>query len=137
MKKTSLALLIGGLIFSQLLIFQFNLNSGFEFHGVSFRFLPLADYAGQYSPQSKLSSNFIGYIFFIIFGILNTNKLRSPEIFKSAFMFSGIAVVVAFFEITSIMEDLQGTYEGKYFHIGWLIFLLGLWIFAKKYLRKN
>jgi len=52
-------------------------------------------------------------------------------------MFSGIAIVVTFFEFTSILEDLNGTFQGKYFHIGWLMFLLGLWIFSKRYLAKR
>lgn len=137
MKKASLALLVLGLIFSQFILFEFNLNQGFEFHGINIKIVPLADYAGRYSPESKLSSTFVGYLFFVVFGVLNTNKIKSPEVFKSAFMFTGISLIISFFEVTSIIEDMQGNYQGKYFHIGWLVFLLGLWIFAKKYLRKK
>ena len=137
MKKTSLILLILGLIFSQLVIVKFNLNNGFDFHNVSFRLLPIIDYAGKISQRLYLTSVIIGYILFVIFGIINTNKQKAPEIFKSALMFSGIAIVVSFFEFTSLLEDLNGTFQGKRFHIGWLLFLLGLWIFSKRYLSKK
>jgi membrane-anchored protein YejM (alkaline phosphatase superfamily) len=137
MKKTSLILLVLGLIFGQLLIFTFNLNNGFEFHEVLIKLIPIADYAGKTSTALYLTSTILGYIAFVIFGIINTNKVKSPTIFKSAIMFSGIAIVVAFFEFTSILEDLNNSFQGKYFHIGWLLFFLGIWIFSKKYLSKK
>jgi len=137
MKKLSLALLILGLLFGQLVIITFNLNNGFEFHQISFKLIPIADYAGKASPQLFLTSTILGYIAFVIFGILNTNKIKSPTIFKSALMFTGITIVVTFFEFTSILEDLNGTFQGKHFHIGWFLFFLGLWIFSKKYLLKK
>jgi len=137
MKKLSLLLLILGLLFGQLLIITFNLNDGFEFHKVSLKFIPIAAYAGKASPQLYLTSTILGYIAFVIFGVLNTNKVTSPSIFKSALMFSGITIVVSFFEFTSILEDLNGTFQGKHFRISWLLFFLGLWIFSKKYLSKK
>lgn len=137
MKKLSLTMLILGLIFGQLVIFTFNLNDGFDYHKILIRFIPIADYAGKYSPETVLHSTFLGYIAFVVFGIINTNKTKYPNIFKSAFMFSAIAIIVSFFEFTSILEDMSGTYQGKYFRIAWLLFLLGLWIFSKNYLSKK
>ncbi len=137
MKKLSLALLILGLISGQLIVLTFNLNNGFEIHSVSFKLLPIADYAGKASSQLFLTSIILGYLVFVIFGIINTNKTKSPAIFKSALIFTGIAIIVTFFEFTSILEDLNGTFQGKHFRIGWLLFLLGLWIFSKKYLIKK
>ncbi|MCB2195601.1 MAG: hypothetical protein KQH79_07060 [Bacteroidetes bacterium] len=134
MKRTSLILLILGLILSQIVIVKFNLNNGFEFHNIDIRLIPLTDYAGKISQKLYLTSVIVGYILFVIFGVLNTNKQKAPEIFKSSLMFTGIALVVTFFEFTSILEDLNGTFQGKRFHIGWLIFLLGLWIFSKRYI---
>jgi len=137
MKKTSLILLILGLIFGQLVIFTFNLNNGFVIHKVLIRFIPIADYAGKTSQYLYLTTTILGYIAFVIFGVLNTNKVKSPTIFKSALMFSSVAIVVTFFEFTSILEDLNNSFQGKYFHIGWLLFFLGFWIFSKKYLSKK
>jgi hypothetical protein len=137
MKKLSLILLLVGLIFSQLFIIVFNLNNGFEYHHYTIKLLPIADYAGKASPQLFLTSTIVGYIAFVIFGFIHTNKIKSPDIFKSSLMFTGISIVVAFFEFTSILEDLNGTFQGKHFRIGWLLFLLGLWIFSKKYLSKK
>ncbi len=134
MKRLSLILLIFGLIFSQLVLIKFNINNGFEFHGFTIRVLPIAEYAGEISQKTYLTSIILGYILFVIFGVINTNKQKAPEIFKSALMYTGIAIVVSFFEFTSILEDLNGTFQGKHFHIGWLLFLLGLWIFSKRYL---
>lgn len=134
MKRTSLILLILGLILSQLIIVKFNLNNGFQFHSFDIRLIPIADYASKISQNLYLTSVIIGYILFVLFGVLNTNKQKAPEIFKSSLMFTGIALVVTFFEFTSILEDLNGTFQGKRFHIGWLIFLLGLWIYSKKYI---
>ena len=137
MKKLSLILLILGLILSQIVIVKFNLNNGLEFHNFWIKVLPIADYAGKSSSEFYLTSTILGYIAFVIFGVLNTNKIKSPSIFKSALMFSAITIIVTFFEFTSILEDLNGTFQGKYFRIGWLLFLLGLWIFSKNYLSKK
>lgn len=137
MKKLSLTLLIFGFIFSQLFRIVFNLNNGFEYHYFTIKLLPIADYAGKGSPQLFLTSAIVGYIAFVIFGFINTNKIKSPDIFKSSLMFTGISIVVAFFEFTSILEDINGNFQGKHFRIGWLLFLLGLWIFSKKYLSKK
>ncbi|MBU8892330.1 MAG: hypothetical protein KOO66_06095 [Bacteroidales bacterium] len=137
MKKLSAILLFTGLIFSQLILLKFNLNNGFEFHDIWFRILPLADYAGNSSPELYLTSTILGYIAFVTFSVLNTNKIKSPEIFKPALMFSGITIVLIFFEFTSILEDLNSGFQGKHFRIGWFLFLLGLWIFNKKYLSKK
>lgn len=136
MKKLSLLFLILGLLFGQLLRITFNLNNGFEFHMVSIKLLPIADYAGG-SPQLFLTSTILGYIAFIIFGAINTNKIKSPSIFKSALMFTAISIVVTFFEFTSILEDINNTFQGKHFRIAWPLFFLGLWIFSKKYLSKK
>lgn len=136
MKKLSFILLILGLIFSQIITFSFNLNNGVEFHSVEFSLLPIFGYLSQ-STDLTLSSTILGYIAYIVFGVINTNKLKAPTTYKSTLMFTGIAIVVTFFEFTSILEDLYGNYQGKYFKIGWLIFLLGLWIFSKKYLAKK
>ena len=137
MKKLSIILLLLGLIFSQIIVVRFNLNNGFQFHNFWFKILPIASYAGKSSPELYLTSTILGYIAFVIFGILNTNKVKSPGIFKSVLMFSGITIVVTFFEFTSVLEDLNSTFQGKYFRIGWLLFFLGLWIFSKKHLLKK
>ena len=137
MKKLTFTLLILGLLFSQIFIFTFNLNDGFVYHGFSIKLLPLADYAGKSSPVTQLTSVILGYLLFIFFGVINTNKVRSPEIFKPALMFSGIAIIVTFFEFTSILEDIQGNYMGKHFKIGWPMFILGIFIYSKKYLAKR
>ncbi len=137
MKKSSLFLLISGLILSQLLVVKFNLNNGFVFHGIDFNLLPIAKYAGKSSPELYLTLRILGYIAFIIFGVMHINKIKYPSIFKSALMFSAISVVVTFFEFTSILEDINANYQGKYFKIGWLLFLLGIWIFSKIYLMKK
>ena len=136
MKKLSLVLLILGLIFSQVILFRFNVNHGLEFHHVWIKILPIADYAGKSSPQLFLTTAFIGYIFYLIFGAININKMKAPETFKTFILFSGITIVVGFFEISSIFEDLNSKFQGKHFRIGWLIFLLGLWIFIKRYYQK-
>jgi membrane-anchored protein YejM (alkaline phosphatase superfamily) len=137
MKKISLFLLFIGLILSQIIVIRFNLNHGFVFHNVWIKILPIADYAGKSSEEMFLTSTILGYIAFIIFGVKLKNKSKYPQIFKSALMFTGIAVVVTFFEFTSILEDLNGTFQGKYFRIGWLLFLLGIWIFWKIYFSKS
>jgi len=137
MKKISLFLLFIGLFLSQIIVIRFNLNDGFDFYNLWIKILPIADYAGTSSEEMYLTSTILGYIAFIIFGVKHTNKNKYPRIFKSALMFTGIAVVVTFFEFTSILEDLNGTFQGKHFRIGWLLFLLGIWIFWKRYFSKS
>lgn len=137
MKKLSFIFLLFGLIFSQIVIIKYNLNNGFEYQGLWFKLLPIADYSGKISEQTFLTSTILGYFFFIGFGVLNTNKIKSPETFKSFLLFTGIALVVSFFEFTSIIEDLNSNFQGKHFRIGWLLFLLGLWLFSKRYLSRK
>ena len=137
MKKISLTLLLVGLLFSQIILVLFNLNQGFEFHKVIFRIIPFVDYAGKASSQLQLSSCIIGYLFFFVFGLLNTSKEKYPQIFKSVVMYSAIALVLVFFELTSILEDIYGNFQGKHFYIGWLLFLLGMWIYAKRYIAQK
>ena len=82
MKKLSFVLLILGLIFSQLFIVTFNLDNGFEFHKFLIKPLPIADYAGKSSPELYLTSTILGYIAFVIFGIIygcNTGDKRAKE----------------------------------------------------------
>ncbi|MCG8411869.1 MAG: hypothetical protein MI739_11370 [Bacteroidales bacterium] len=136
-KKLSLVLLFLGLIFGQLLIFTFNLNNGFEFHKTIFRLLPIADYSGTGSQESYLSSNILGYLFFLVFAIVNLNKSKWPSTFKASLLFLLIVLVVTFFELTSIIQDMNNLYSGKYFRIAWLLFLLGIWIYSKKEYRKK
>ena len=100
MKKWSLFLLILGLILGKVILLNFNLNNGFEIHGISIKLLPIADYAGKASPELYLTSTILGYLAFVIFGIINTNKTKSPAIFKSALMYTGIVIVVTYFEFT-------------------------------------
>lgn len=136
MKKISLALLIVGLLLGQLVRIIFNVHDGFEFHTISLKLLPIADYGGGSSEQF-LTSTILGYLAFIAFGVINTNRQKYPGIFKSALMFTGASLVVAFFEFTSIIEDYNNTFQGKHFRIAWLLFFLGLWIFSKNYLAKK
>jgi hypothetical protein len=51
-------------------------------------------------------------------------------------MFVGIVIVLLYFEVSSIFEDINGIYQGKFFRIGWLVFILGIWIFIRKYFKK-
>ena len=60
-KRISLLILVLGLIFSSILRIKFNLNDGFQFHGIGFNLvpMPILDFGG-FSGIESLSSTIIG-----------------------------------------------------------------------------
>ena len=76
--KLSIVFLIFGLIFSSIIRLQFNTSSGFEFQKALITLpLPIFDFAAHSSNNLVLSSSFIGYFFFVVFGLLLISDFKS------------------------------------------------------------
>ena len=129
-----LSVLILGLLFSATVGFKFNLSQGFEFKGF-WMSLPVQffDFAGEGSDELNLTSQLIGYLFYLIFGILCLKRLG--PLFKPykalVIIFFGLISLVFVSDFYSFYQDLNNQFIGRHFKIGFTVFLLGLMLYSK------
>ncbi|OFX18296.1 MAG: hypothetical protein A2033_17765 [Bacteroidetes bacterium GWA2_31_9] len=136
--KLSIVFLIFGLIFSSIIRLQFNTSSGFEFQKALITLpLPIFDFAAHSSNNLVLSSSFIGYFFFVVFGLLlisDFKSLISKNMLLVIFMLLTFAAIV--FEINSLIQDFNSNFTGHHLRIGPTLFLLGLLVYLRNYRTK-
>ena len=128
-------LLIFGLLFSSLFRLRFNLSDGFVFHDVWVKLvpLPLFEYDGQ-SVERLLTSTIIGYLFFIVAGILSFLDKKNKKLLKVEWgLFMLISVCATAFEWSSLMQDIHLKYTGQHLWMGPVLFLLGLFLYIRSY----
>lgn len=114
---------------------RFNLSEGFEFHNFWITITPsIFDYAGS-SNELELTTTFLGYILFLIFGILliRVNKDANTVRNTSSFIFLTITLIAFITESWSLIQDIGSDFSGQHFRIGPILFLVGLYIFVKSY----
>ncbi len=134
MKKQNIfifSLLILGLLFSATMGFKFNLTNGFELKDwwISIP-LQIFDFAGQSSNELALNSQLIGYVFYLIFGLVSL-KTRNIQSNTSKFLLAAFFVLVGLVFISdfySFYLDINREFRGRHFGVGLLVFLLGLGI---------
>lgn len=127
------SLLILGLLFSAIIRFKFNLSQGFEFKGFGIS-LPtqFLDFAGVSSNELSLNSQLIGYVFYLIFGMLYLKRVDfSVKPSPIIIVFLGLVGVVILSDLYSFYQDLNNQFTGRHFRIGLTVFLIGLVIFNK------
>jgi len=126
-KFISITLLSLGLVFSVLLGFNFNLSQGFEFKGFWFYFPPnLMDIAFISSGETLLKSNLIGYVFYLIFGIIYFKQ--NPSFRKSPVFIAFLILVALVFisDFYSMYLDFNDAFNGRHFRVGLIVFILGI-----------
>lgn len=130
-----LLLLFDGLIFSSMILFKFNLHNGFEFLGWKFSYLPFPffDFAHISSGESALTSTLLGYLFFIIYGLVLLSAIEGDK--RKRILTLGLIIMTlysVYFESLAMLQDLKGKYMGQHLWNGPVLFILGLLLLYKK-----
>lgn len=126
MKRKSFILLIFALLLSSVIRVRFNLNEGLEFYGFwvtpPFTFLSISTRFGH-----LLTSTFLGYIIYILFGI-NEYKMTAKRTKRYEYLtwFIIFSVAITGYEISQIISDFNGNFNGRHVHCGPLLFITGL-----------
>ena len=125
--------MIFGLVFSSIVRITFNLSDGFVFHDLSLTPpLPLFDYADEGSTHAELTSTLVGYVFFILAGFIFIDEIKENQRWLMILLgFVAIAMYASYFEVSSMIADINGEYKGTHAWVGPTLFLLGLLIFFK------
>ncbi len=134
MKKQNIfifSLLILGLLFSATMGFKFDLANGFELKGwwISIP-LQIFDFAGQSSNELALNSQLIGYVFYLMFGLVSL-KIHNLQANTSKFMFVTFFILIGLVFVSdfySFYQDINNEFSGRHFGVGLLVFFLGLGI---------
>jgi hypothetical protein len=123
--KTENIFLILGFLFSVVTI-SFHIENGFEFLHVQTEF-SLLDVALSGSNETHLSSIFLGYFFYLIFGLVLWKKTNFDG--KTLLLLFLLVTLLAMsLELKTIFEAFNGIYNGGHFRIGIPLALLGLFI---------
>lgn len=129
-----LLILIIGWIFSTLISVRFNLTPQLEFKGFWISSpLQFIDIAIQGSEELSLTSQLIGYIFYILFGVLSIPRIDLSvkiNLFLIITFFLMILLVFAG-DIYFFLLDMHGQFTGSHFRIGATVFAIGFIIFLK------
>lgn len=136
-QKTLLLFSFLGLFFSSMLGLKLSLNTSIEFVGYWFKpiALPIIDYNGI-SDLKHLDTRIVGYMFFLINGIFLFFKIRYDRVLMPVFIiFLFCTTIAIFFEISSLLQYLDGSYAGQSLYIGTFLFLINLAI-LKSYPRR-
>lgn len=127
MRKEIIPLILGTL--NSLILFKFNLQDGINFSGIKIQY-SLIDYSGKYSNETFLTTQLIGYIFFLIF-ILMIKKHFQYKKRIAIVAFIIILIIGVFNESTAIYEDLMGIFEGRHCRVGNTLTVLGILFMLK------
>ncbi len=133
MTKKSLILLLLGLIFSQIVRLNFTILGGFSFEDITFHIWPPAELALVSGAGVNLSSIFIGYLLYIVFGFSFIRRKQSSKVIMPAIMMLLMTTFAIYFEFSAIIEDYLGYYNGKHMRVGWVLFVYGLHVFNRYY----
>ncbi len=133
-RKLSLVILVLGLIFSSILRVKFNLNGGFQFHGVWFKLIPIPffDYSGSID-QKYLTTTFIGYFFYLILilGYFKHFVKQNSTVKVLVILSFALTCCALFVEMRSILNDALSLNNGMHFRVGPLLCLLGVLIYER------
>jgi len=135
--KLPLALLLCGLLFSSITGFNFNLADGFHFHNFWIKGpLPIFDLAMKSSGELFLNSQLIGYLFYIIFGMISFGKINWSDIRSNISFIAFVAFVamVIIGDFYCFYLDITHQFTGQHFRVGLLVFLLGLTVLYRNQL---
>jgi len=127
--KLPLALLLCGLLFSSIAGFNFNLANGFHFHNFWFKVpLQIFDFAGGSSGELFLNSQLLGYLFYLLFGMISFEKIEWSNLRSSLSFIAFVALIgmVVINDFYCFYLDLTAQFTGRHFRVGLLVFLIGL-----------
>lgn len=133
MNKKSLIYLFLGLLFSQIFQLYFSVLGGVSFQRIAFKLWPPAELALVSGGEFYLSSVFSGYILYIIFCFYFIKRKYPIKVIMPAIFLMLMTSFSLFFEISAIVEDYMGYYNGKHMRVGWILFVYGLHVYNRFY----
>jgi len=136
----SASLLALGLLFSSIAGFNFNLTDGFHFHNFWVRTpLPLVDIATKNSSDLHLNSHLIGYLFYLVFGMISFGETDWSNWRNSMGFIAFVALVglVIISDFNSFYQEITHQFTGRHIRMGLLVFLIGLSVFYRNKRFKN
>ena len=126
MKKEKLILLILALILSSILRLRFSLYNGLEFHGFWLT-PPITFFSFSTKFTHFLTTTFLGYLLFAVYGIIEYKMtLKGSKQYQWLTIFIIFCVASASYEIAQMISDYNGRFNGRHFHCGPLLFLIGI-----------
>uniref|UniRef100_UPI0032176289 hypothetical protein n=1 Tax=uncultured Draconibacterium sp. TaxID=1573823 RepID=UPI0032176289 len=135
-QKLLLGLLIFGFILSSIIRVRFNLSDGFEFHNFWITPIPsIFDFAALSSSELELTTTILGYLSFLIAGILMLRIVRSSANNKdlSVIAFLVVTCFAIIFEFSSVIQDLNSSFGGKHLRMGLILFVISLTLLFKSH----
>ena len=126
MKKREILLLTLALIFSSIVRLRFSLNDGFQYEGLWFT-APITFFSFSTSQTSSLTTTFVGYLLYIIVGILLYREtIKGTSRYRMLTLYIIIAAAASGYEISQIISDYNGHFNFHHLHIGPFLFLVGV-----------
>ena len=133
MKKEILLLILGAL--TSIFLIKFDLQNGFEFLNIRIQH-SLIDFAGKASLDKFLTTQIIGYLFFVFFILsIRKNFTDKKRIVLIAFII--LLITGIYNETFAIYENIIGKFEGRHCRVGITLTILGiLFLISIKRLKK-
>ena len=132
MKKEKLILLVFGLIFSSIIRLRFSLYDGLELHGFWVT-PPITFFSFSTKFTQYLTTTFIGYLLFSLFGIVEYKQTaKESKQYRWLTFFIIFTVASASYELSQMISDFRGEFNGRHIHCGPLLFLAGLALMQKE-----
>ena len=126
MKKRDNLLLMLGLIFSSIIRLRFSLNDGFQYDSLWVS-LPITFFSYSTTFTSSLTTTFIGYLLFTLFGIfLYLETPKGTPRYRILTIYILASAASAGYEISQIISDYNGHFNFRHLHLGPSLFLFGL-----------
>lgn len=134
-KKTIFAFLVLGLIFSSIIRIKFNFHNGFEFQDLWITFpLPLFSMGSDLVKDLALTSTIVGYLFYAGFGIALITNINSSIKKHISFLIFLLLLVISFsFELILLIQGVLSYTYDYHARIGPTLFLIGLYIYFKRF----
>lgn len=129
-----ISFLVLGLVFSSIFRIKFNLDDGFVFRDYWVSLIPgtILDFSGS-SETHYLTTTFIGYIFYFLFGFGFLRRIRKEQ--ESVQVLLIVLFILTswatFVELKSMIADSLSEYDGMHFRVGPLICLLGVIVYSR------
>ncbi|MEO9570805.1 MAG: hypothetical protein ABJH82_14070 [Polaribacter sp.] len=134
MKKEIILLILGAL--TSIFLLKFDLQNGLEFLNIRIQH-SLIDFARKSSSDKFLTTQIIGYLFFVIF-ILSIRKNFTDKKRIAIIVFIILLAIGIYNELFAIYENIIGKFEGRHCRVGIILTTLGtLFLISIKRLKKT
>ena len=129
MKKPIILLILGALF--SIFLFRFDLQNGFEFVNIQAK-ISLIDFSGISSKEKMLTTQLIGYIFFLAFLWSIRDSLTKNH--QGTYWFFLITLLLGFgVELIGIIQQLSQNLNSTHLRLGNLLTIIGIYFLMSIY----